>query len=129
MTDVKRPAVVFVTQEPRPSLKHNWMPDLSSAAMYGPIQYVFTGEDRLRYLPGPAWTKAKEVMSKFRFDIDYFLWPKDTDHLALYFCLVALAQRGMTELKILRWQRSFTREDEDRPRAVGAFVPMTLFFN
>lgn len=121
---------VFVTQRPVPHPVHGWMPDLTTAGMYGALEYVFEPSEKVHHLPGPAFRKASEVLAGFRFDKDFVLWPNTGNPISVYLVLAALLRRGPSELKVLVYQRSFrsAAEAEGGGSRTGAYMPVTLFF-
>lgn len=112
---------VFVAQQPMPS-KSGWMPDLSSAAEHGPIQYVFDTSDKVYALPGPSLFKARKALKNFDPEVDFFLWPGVGDPAALWACLIAMMGTDPEFITFLYWDRKRDSSGERDGRS-GFYVP------
>jgi len=113
---------VYVIQPP-PKNRHGWSPDLSSAAEYGEIQFVFDDRDRVYALPGPSLFKARKIAAVFDCDKDYILWPNIGDPMALACFLLAMKDKDMPHCNFLYWNRK-RNEDGTRDSHSGYYVPV-----
>ena len=114
---------VFVVQQPRPN-KNNWVPDLSSAAEYGPLEYVFDSHEKVFALPGPSLFKAAKLMrDKFNFEKDYILWPSAGDPMAFAALMLAFKDLNIDYIHFLIWDRKRDATGQRDPRN-GFYVPV-----
>lgn len=115
---------VFVIQQPSLNSR-GWMPDLSSAASYGNIEYIFLGGEKVYALPGPSLFKARKVLREFDPDKDFVLWPGMGDPMAYAVAMIALSELGLDHIKFLYWDR--TRDsDGGRTGHKGFYVPIPI---
>ena len=115
---------VYVTQQPMPN-KLNWVPDLSPAAPYGKLVFVFAGDEAPFTAPNKSMTKAQDVLAHFNSKEDYLLWPNTGDPAAQWICIMALASMGVEEITFLYWSR-VRHDDGTRSRSKGNYVPVTI---
>lgn len=115
---------VFIAQQPRPN-RSGWMPDLSSAAEYGPFEYVFEPSERVYALIGPSMFKARKLFKDFDYEKDYFLWPGVGDPAALVVCTIALRELNVPYIKMLYWDRKRMSSGERDP-SQGFYVPIKI---
>ena len=113
---------VYIPQQPMPNKRTGWTPDLSSAAEYGKIEYVFAGGERVYALPGPSLFKAKKILRDFNPEEDYILWPGVGDPAALYATLLALMSHDPASIRFLYWDRKRDSNGQ-RDRNSGFYVP------
>lgn len=115
---------VFVPQNPLPNPR-GFVPDLSSAAQYGPLEFVFTDNERVHALPTPSINKARRVLKNFDADNDFILWPGSCDPSAWAAMILALGELGLDRVRLLQWSR---KRDPNGVREYGAgfYVPITF---
>ena len=94
--------------------------DLSSAQRYGRIEYVLPASPSASLTPGPSFMKAARKLRDFDPDKDYLVFPGG-DPMALLVCGLALAELGITEVQILRWDRE--RAPGGGRTGAGYYVP------
>lgn len=98
---------VFVTQQPKPNGR-GWTPNLTPAAKFGALHYVFQSADR----PGTdtewAMDTADDKLDDFNPLKDYVVWPQTGDPAAAWAVMLTLANRGLTQVQVLNWEREFS---------------------
>lgn len=115
---------VFVTQQPTPN-KFNWVPDLTPAAEYGKIEYVFEGGEAIYSNPVNSMKKAKFRLENFNPSLDYLLYPGTGDPAAFAVCIMAILDKGYDTLPLLYWDR--IRDDNgSRDSKKGIYVPINF---
>ena len=115
---------VYVVQQPTPN-KNGWQPDLSSAAEFGTIKFVFDSSDKVYALPGPSLFKARKVLKDFNYEKDYVLWPNLGDPMAMAAFMLAMRDIDMDKVTFLQWSRK-RGEDGERIPGSGFYVPITF---
>lgn len=117
--------MVYVVQVPKSTAK-GFTPNLQSALQYGPISYVFQGEDQPELLPGPALNKAKNALKDFDPDKDYILWPNIGSPAALVSCLLALNLANLSSVQMLHWNRDIVPANSGGKRSysTGHYTPV-----
>jgi hypothetical protein len=115
---------VFVTQKPKPNSK-GWTPNLSPAAEYGAIHYVFQSSDAAFGNPDAAISAAKRKLESFDAEKDYVLWP-NSDPAAFMAVILALAKKGVHKIQMLYWERKL--EDGKRSSSEGFYSTITFNF-
>lgn len=112
---------VFIMQEPIPNGK-GWKPDLSPAAQFGPIHFIFGVEDRPYADPKRAMRKALDILKKYEFDPDkdFLCHHNASDPAATWIISSLLTAMGVKEIKYLYWQKS--REVGES----GYYIPVTI---
>lgn len=115
---------VFVIQEPSPN-RNNFMPDLSSAAEYGKLEYVFFSDEQVFADTGNSREAAREVLADFNPKHDYILWPGMGDYAAFAQTINALRDNGVEEFSMLYWNRK-RNTDGGRSRTKGFYTPCKL---
>lgn len=113
---------VYIPQQPMANRKTGWMPDLSSAAEYGKLEYIFNGGERIYALPGPSLFKARKALENFNPEEDYILWPGVGDPASLFATMIALMQHDPEKITFLYWDRK-RNDDGSRDRHNGFYVP------
>lgn len=113
---------VFIPQQPMPNKKTGWMPDLSSAAEYGKIVYLFGGGEKVYALPGPSRFKARKLLENFNPEEDYILWPGVGDPAALFATMIGLMQSEPESITFLYWDRK-RDSSGGRDGVSGFYVP------
>lgn len=116
---------VFVTKRPVPDGK-GWLPDLTPAQKYGPLEFVFEGHEHVFALPQPSLHKARRLLGKkFRPEEDYLLHPNSMDQMALTICLAAVMDLRPESIQLLYWDR-IRQEDGTRSRRTGLYYPIKI---
>lgn len=117
-------STVYIPQQPMPNKKTGWMPDLSSAAEHGKIEYIFGGGEKVYALPGPSLFKARKALENFDPENDFILWPGVGDPMAFAITIQALMSHDPHQIRYLYWDRKRTTSGE-RDRNSGFYVPVT----
>lgn len=116
---------VYIVQRPTRN-SSGWEPDLSTAAEYGALEYVFEANEKVYALPGPSLRKAKKILEKFDHENDHILWPNIGDPMAFAAWMLALGQtmieRQIPFVSFLQWNRK-RNEDGTRDPRIGFYVP------
>jgi hypothetical protein len=115
---------VYVTQQPIPN-RHNWIPDLSPAAKYGAIKYVFPSDCQIFQNTIKAVEIARDVLANFNPKEDFICWPTCGDPASLYIILMILGKFGHDNLTYLYWNRE-RNEDGSPRRDKGNYLPLTI---
>ena len=105
-------ARVFVTQQPRRN-SQGWQPNLSPAAQFGAIHYVFEAGEQPFSNTGWAMVHAAKVLRDFNPEEDYVLWPNTGDPAAAWAVMIVLALRGLSKIKTLYWERKLVGNRRD----------------
>jgi hypothetical protein len=108
---------VYVICEPAP--RRDGVPayDVSPAAMYGPIEFVFRhGFMSPSRDPEKAIIHAREVLSRFDDAVDYVVWAGGDPLAAI---LVGSELAKVAAYRYLRWEKSPTGTG-------GNYVPVTI---
>lgn len=95
---------VYVSQQPVPN-KHQWVPDLSSATQYGPLNFVFSGGEQPYMYPQRSLDHAADTLRNFDPDIDFLLCPNVGDPASIWVCILALTIRQINRVKFLYWMK------------------------
>lgn len=114
---------VFVTQQPIPN-KHNWTPDLTPAAQYGKLQYVFNQGPLFNEIKS-AQRAAEIALKHFDPETDYVCWPCAGDPAALYVIIMTLMKLGHRKINYLYWSRKLNH-DGVRVRSSGEYLPIPI---
>ncbi len=115
---------VFAPQHPFPN-KNGFTPDISSAAEYGPLEFVFASGEKVHMIASPSLEKARRVLKNFNPDVDYILWPGNTCPVAWTLMNIALTELNLEHLTILKWDRK--RNDEgQRDGRSGYYTPIRI---
>ena len=116
---------VFVTKRPVPDGK-GWLPDLTPAQDYGPLEFIFEGHEKVFALPQPALHKARRVLlKKFKPEEDFLLHPNSTDQMVMVVCLAAIMDMRPEFIRVLYWDRTL-QKDGSRDRRKGSYYPIKL---
>lgn len=91
-------AKVFISSEPYRDQ------DFSSAAGYGTIHFIFDQDLYAPSYPDDALIEAIAAVREFNPATDYLCY-SGTDPMALVSITAALVQRGVQEIKVLKWQK------------------------
>ena len=115
---------VYVTQQPTPNRK-GWQPDLSPAAQYGAIKYVFDADTPVSSNPNIAQELAVERLLDFNPDTDYICYPNSGDPTSYAMVSGTLAWLGYEQFTVLAWNRD--RDAQGNPRRDrGYYTPVTI---
>lgn len=95
---------VYIIQRPRPK-QDGWTPDLTPAAQYGAIDFIFEAGDRPGLDVRHAAKIAAERLEYFDPDQDYLLWPNFADFAALHIVTMLLVASGCKMLKFLQFEK------------------------
>jgi hypothetical protein len=101
------------------------MPDLSSAASYGKLDYIFNGGEKVFALPGPSRFKARKKLEGFNPEEDYILWPGVGDPIAYAIVIDILASMDVDFYSLLNWDRKRS-PDGTRESGQGFYVPIRI---
>lgn len=112
---------VFVTQQPAPN-KRGWTPDLTPAAQYGQIEYVFEGGEAVYANPQRSMQQAKARLKDFNPALDFVLYPGTGDPAAAYATIMAINSMGITDITYLYWDR--IRDENGQRSNKGVYVPV-----
>lgn len=116
---------VFITKRPV-SDRMGWVPDLSAANTYGPMEFIFEGHERVFALPMPSLHKARRSIGKnFNYERDFLLHPNSLDQMALICCLTAILDQRPPYINILYYDRA-KNEDGTRNQRSGTYYPIKL---
>lgn len=116
---------VYVIQQPAPN-KTGWMPDFSSAAEYGAIQYLFNADERVYALGGPSLFKVRKFLrDTFKPEKDYILWPNIGDPMACIIAMLAIGEMGYDSIKCLYWNRKRDAQG-NRDSQAGFYFPIQI---
>lgn len=116
---------VFITKRPV-SDRTGWVPDLSPATQYGPLEFIFEGQERVFALPQPSLHKARRTIGKsFEHDRDFLLHPNSLDQMALVCCLTAILEQKPPYINLLYYDRALNEEGV-RDRRKGTYYPIKL---
>jgi hypothetical protein len=96
---------VFIIQHPKPRAKDGWQPDLSPAANYGQLRFVFDADDKIYADPATAMKKAVERLKEFDAETDFLCWTNFADPAGLWLVIQLLAAGGCKKLRYLYWSR------------------------
>jgi len=117
---------VYVTQEPKPSYKNDWVPDLSSALEYGKIKFIFEADYNTTSSPSNSMRKAEYVLQSFDPENDYILFvPGRGEYPGMItsFVIKGLSMdQGFDYINILVYDRRIG-EDGNRHRSGGVYIP------
>ena len=117
---------VYVTQQPTPN-RRNWQPDLSPAAEYGKIKYIFQGGEQPFTNPANAISVARKELRDFNPETDFICWPNSGDPASLYATIMCLVDKGHKEITFLYWNRNRDANGQPLPdRGYYAPVKMSL---
>lgn len=119
----KKQSFVYVTQRPVPNGR-GWCPNLSPAAKYGALQYIFEADERPYTDPNEALRCAEESLRDFDPELDYVLWPNTGDPIAAWAVIITLARRGFLQIKTLYWERKL--EGGVRSSSEGFYSPIVF---
>jgi hypothetical protein len=122
-------STVYVTQQPRRN-RHNWTPNLEPAAKYGPLKFVFEGDDHPFENPRSAIVKAANELAFFDWKNDYILWPNTGDPAAMWAIMIALSEILLEEaesIQFLYWERKLIKGVSSRTE--GYYVPIRFPLN
>ena len=115
---------VFIVQKPRVGGARGAKPyDLSPAMEFGPLAYIFEGDDHPGLTPGPALRKAQKVLSDFG-DDDFLCWAGG-DPAGLTIATLAAASVNQDQFQFLRWER-YRGGDGHRVPGAGFYTPVTI---
>jgi hypothetical protein len=114
---------VFVTQQPKPNGR-NWTPNLTPAAQYGGIHYVFSANAKPFCDADMALKIAERVLTDFNPARDFVLWPNTGDPIAAWAVMIALARKGLDKIRILNWERKLV--NGSRSSSEGFYTPITF---
>ena len=116
---------VFVTQKPIPN-NVGWKPDLSPAAEYGAIKFVFNSHERVFAHPQKYTKVARKQLADFNQDEDYICWPNSGDPSTLYIIhMVLWKYHDIDQINYLYWNRK--RDDEGNIiKGKGFYHPLTI---
>lgn len=121
-------AVCYCIQEPSPHrdvATGVMVPrDLSSAARYGRLEFLFNQEEKPSLTPGPAYFKLHKKLREFRPEKDY-IFHAGGDTLACGLVFAALADLGAERISWLRWERE-RGLDGERIKGAGFYVPVSV---
>lgn len=95
---------VFVVQQPRPN-NAGWTPNLSPAAAYGTIHYVFDGSDRPKDDTRQAMIKAAQRLMEFDPETDFVVWPYTGDPAGAWAVMLVLGNMDIDFIRVLCWER------------------------
>ena len=112
---------VFITQRPVPRKDSNWLPDISSAAQYGKIEYVFEANLPLYTSPDKSLKEAQRILQNFDPEQDYLLWPNSGDPSSMWTCIMAITVLGFHRINFLYWNRKLV----DGQRNGGFYAPVS----
>lgn len=117
---------VYVTQQPKPN-RLGWTPNLSGAAEFGKLAYVFSGSDTPYCDPERAMDEARHALHSFDPDEDYVLWPNSGDPASIWVVLMTLSRFPINKIRFLYWERKMT--GGVRSRTDGFYSPVSIPFN
>lgn len=112
-----------MTQQPKPNGK-GWVPNLTPAADFGAIHYVFSANEKPWLDTEGAMQKAERVLRDFRSDRDYILWPWTGDPAALQAVMIVLSRRSLKCIRSLYWERKMV--GGERRSSDGYYTPVTF---
>lgn len=115
---------VYVPQQPKPN-KHGWHPDLSSAADYGKIEFVFSADERPASDLWRCLTDASIVLADFDPDKDYLCWPYSGDPVSLYISIMVLVYAGCEKIQFLNWNRKRDAQGNNI-KGAGYYAPIAI---
>jgi hypothetical protein len=123
-------ADVYVTQQPRAN-RHNWVPNLESAAQYGALRFIFAGDDRPYESPRLSTIKAARELAFFNWQEDFLLWPNSGDPAALLTAVLALSELLYDDaeyITLLYWNRKSLGPGK-HSTTEGFYVPIKFPLN
>ena len=118
-------AQVFITQQPTPN-KNGWTPDLSSAAEYGTLKFVYPAKMQVNARIDECVQMAIDTLASFDAEEDYILFPNTGDPASKYVILMVLGNYyGFHKLSFLYWSR---KRDENGAivQNRGFYMPITI---
>lgn len=115
--------MVFFFQQPVPN-SHGWIPDLSPAAPYGELQFIFGIDEHPSKTPASLQLEAEERLKDFDPQRDYLCWCNSGDIFSIYIVIGILASKGIKKVQALSWNKA--RSHEDKGRYVPVTVPILL---
>ena len=114
-------ATVYITNNPAPSKRTGWRPDLTSAIQYGQIKFVFEAEDPVSKRPVQAMEQAIELLKDFDPYEDYLCWASSADPISVYIVTMVLTGHyHHKDIQTLIWDRG------GPDKKVGCYIPVTL---
>lgn len=114
---------VFVIQRPKPNTK-GWTPNLTPAAQYGSIRYIFEPEDQVTAKTTWAMNRAESVLEDFCCERDFILWPYTGDPAAFMATMLVLGQMSddVPFVNALVWERNLV--NGQRSKDNGFYSPV-----
>lgn len=110
-------ATVYVPQFP-PRNSRNWVPDLTPAAEFGNLKYIFEADELFVGRPTTLLARAINELKNFNSKEDYIVWPPSSP-LSLVTVVMALCHNNVWEINVLQWDRI-------RGTERGIYVPVRL---
>lgn len=125
---------VYVTQEPRPKVhtyikedgtkkEKIWSPDLSTAASYGKIVYVFSKDYNPMMDAKKSYQIASAMLEKFDPNDDYLLELPNTGPAPARACIMAIMAKGIDDINFLNFHKRFDKEKQKFTRHSAEYLP------
>jgi hypothetical protein len=119
----RRANTVFITQQPRPN-NAGWTPNLTPAAKFGALEFIFEAEDKPFLNPTKALLRAQKALADFDPERDYILWPNSGDPAGAVSVFLALGSMDIDQVRLLYWDRKL--ENGQRSTTEGFYTPITF---
>lgn len=123
---------VYVTQEPRPKIykrkkegkeiEQAWTPDLSTAASYGDIKFVFSKEYNPILDAKLSYEIAADILADFNPSKDYLIETPMSGPVPSRACIMAIMARGHDDINFLNFHKRFNKEGK-RDRDNAEYIP------
>lgn len=120
----ENPSKVFIIQQPTPK-EGGWVPDMSPAAQYGRLEFVFDAGDRPYSDPKKAVKVAKAKLKNFNPETDFLCWPNFADPAAQWVVIAVLVGMGFHKLRYLYWNKGRKQVAADRAGG-GYYFPIEI---
>ena len=117
---------VYLVQNPPPVRRASGPPifkDLSSAQRYGVLHPMLDEGEQPSATPGPCLHKVSKALRQFNPERD-FLCYAGGDPMSLAIGCLALANMGIKEFNLLRWERE--RSTDGQRQRGGFYVPVNV---
>jgi hypothetical protein len=114
---------VFITQQPAPN-RSGWTPNLTPAAKYGALEFVFASEDKPFLDTTRALVVARAALLDFDPERDFVLWPNTGDPAAAWAVMLVLGNKGIRKVRTLYFERSMTNGERDGRN--GFYTPVVF---
>lgn len=118
---------VYVIQQPKPRAADNWIPDLTPAAKFGAIHYIFSPSEAPHRDLLAAYKKIAEALEGFNIEEDYVCWCNFGDPAGLWL-VIAYLYYHLGAANFLYWSRGRDSDGKISNRK-GFYTAMRIDLN